>query len=339
MHFPRDRMLTLRVGQIQIWTHSTSNKIQTKNHLTVLSFPILKVSRTYWFFSQLMHKVKPHIRSSSFAGVCNTWPHMGLIINQKHTYPGYTKIDWSIVFAHSSNILMLNLTFVYLCRHIINKWTKKPNKKTVGLNVRWTAALFSVTGHTLCQSPSVLLAKCPREWCFCSAQGPPSIVNKKNSFNISCLSHLQVIEFDDGSGSVLRIQPLRTPRDEAIYECVASNSVGETSATTRLTVLRGRSFSTNRKNKKNQTINMSLSSQLLQLTQVSQHLLVLCLSCPLFLFVSDSCTSQSNLIRDTGCTHVVYAKLIRFTPLTIKPNKFPFLSDLSHLHTDSWHNN
>lgn len=52
-----------------------------------------------------------------------------------------------------------------------------------------------------------------------------------------------MIEFDDGSGSVLRIQPLRTPRDEAIYECVASNSVGETSATTRLTVLRGRSCS------------------------------------------------------------------------------------------------
>lgn len=76
-----------------------------------------------------------------------------------------------------------------------------------------------------------------------SAEGPSPIVNKKISFNISCLSHLQVIEFDDGSGSVLRIQPLRTPRDEAIYECVASNSVGELSATTRLTVLRGRSFS------------------------------------------------------------------------------------------------
>lgn len=60
------------------------------------------------------------------------------------------------------------------------------------------------------------------------------------SHNILRLSYLQVIEFDDGSGSVLRIQPLRTPRDEAIYECVASNSVGEISATTRLTVLRGR---------------------------------------------------------------------------------------------------
>lgn len=100
-------------------------------------------------------------------------------------------------------------------------------------------------------SPSVLLAKRPQKsrclfvcssiCLFLSAEGPSPIVNKKISFNISCLSHLQVIEFDDGSGSVLRIQPLRTPRDEAIYECVASNSVGETSATTRLTVLRGRS--------------------------------------------------------------------------------------------------
>lgn len=48
-----------------------------------------------------------------------------------------------------------------------------------------------------------------------------------------------MIEFEDGSGSVLRVQPLRTPRDEAIYECVASNEFGDISASTRLTVLRG----------------------------------------------------------------------------------------------------
>ncbi|XP_037388496.1 protein tyrosine phosphatase receptor type Db isoform X13 [Pygocentrus nattereri] len=48
----------------------------------------------------------------------------------------------------------------------------------------------------------------------------------------------EVIEFEDGSGSVLRVQPLRTPRDEAVYECVASNEAGEISASTRLTVLR-----------------------------------------------------------------------------------------------------
>uniref|UniRef100_A0A671RCI5 protein-tyrosine-phosphatase n=1 Tax=Sinocyclocheilus anshuiensis TaxID=1608454 RepID=A0A671RCI5_9TELE len=48
----------------------------------------------------------------------------------------------------------------------------------------------------------------------------------------------EVIEFEDGSGSVLRVQPLRTPRDEAVYECVASNEAGEISAATRLSVLR-----------------------------------------------------------------------------------------------------
>ncbi|XP_048053477.1 protein tyrosine phosphatase receptor type Db isoform X4 [Megalobrama amblycephala] len=48
----------------------------------------------------------------------------------------------------------------------------------------------------------------------------------------------EVIEFEDGSGSVLRVQPLRTPRDEAIYECVASNDIGEITASTRLSVLR-----------------------------------------------------------------------------------------------------
>ncbi|XP_016121642.1 receptor-type tyrosine-protein phosphatase delta, partial [Sinocyclocheilus grahami] len=50
----------------------------------------------------------------------------------------------------------------------------------------------------------------------------------------------EVIESEDGSGSVLRVQPLRTPRDEAVYECVASNEAGEISASTRLSVLRGR---------------------------------------------------------------------------------------------------
>ncbi|XP_075307613.1 receptor-type tyrosine-protein phosphatase delta isoform X13 [Odontesthes bonariensis] len=74
---------------------------------------------------------------------------------------------------------------------------------------------------------------------ICQAAGDPrpKIVWNKKGKKVSN-QRFEVIEFDDGSGSVLRIQPLRTPRDEAIYECVASNSVGETSATTRLTVLR-----------------------------------------------------------------------------------------------------
>ncbi|XP_052315467.1 receptor-type tyrosine-protein phosphatase delta-like isoform X6 [Oncorhynchus clarkii lewisi] len=74
---------------------------------------------------------------------------------------------------------------------------------------------------------------------ICQATGDPrpKIVWNKKGKKVSN-QRFEVIEFDDGSGSVLRIQPLRTPRDEAIYECVASNTVGELSATTRLTVLR-----------------------------------------------------------------------------------------------------
>ncbi|XP_041117888.1 receptor-type tyrosine-protein phosphatase delta-like isoform X17 [Polyodon spathula] len=73
----------------------------------------------------------------------------------------------------------------------------------------------------------------------CQATGDPrpKIVWNKKGKKVSN-QRFEVIEFDDGSGSVLRIQPLRTPRDEAIYECVASNSVGEISSSTRLTVLR-----------------------------------------------------------------------------------------------------
>ena len=49
----------------------------------------------------------------------------------------------------------------------------------------------------------------------------------------------QVIEFDDGAGSVLRIQPLRAQRDEAIYECTATNSLGEINTSAKLSVLEG----------------------------------------------------------------------------------------------------
>uniref|UniRef100_A0A8C2HHM1 Receptor-type tyrosine-protein phosphatase S n=1 Tax=Cyprinus carpio TaxID=7962 RepID=A0A8C2HHM1_CYPCA len=110
----------------------------------------------------------------------------------------------------------------------------------------------SVTG--LCNLPSFCLSAPPKflrtpndqtgvqggvASFICQASGDPrpKIVWNKKGKRVSN-QRFEVIEFDDGSGSVLRIQPLRTPRDEAIYECVASNSVGETSATTRLTVLR-----------------------------------------------------------------------------------------------------
>ncbi len=57
-----------------------------------------------------------------------------------------------------------------------------------------------------------------------------------------CVFLSQVIEFDDGSGSVLRIQPLRTHRDEAIYECTATNGVGEINTSAKLTVLEGKTL-------------------------------------------------------------------------------------------------
>ncbi|XP_077428210.1 receptor-type tyrosine-protein phosphatase delta-like isoform X20 [Vanacampus margaritifer] len=73
----------------------------------------------------------------------------------------------------------------------------------------------------------------------CQAAGDPQpkIVWNKKGKKVSN-QRFEVIEFDDGSGSVLRIQPLRTPRDEAIYECHASSSAGELTASTRLSVLR-----------------------------------------------------------------------------------------------------
>nr|XP_057941510.1 receptor-type tyrosine-protein phosphatase delta-like isoform X13 [Doryrhamphus excisus] len=73
--------------------------------------------------------------------------------------------------------------------------------------------------------------------CQATGEPQPKIVWNKKGKKVSN-QRFEVIEFDDGSGSVLRIQPLRTPRDEAIYECHASNPAGEITASTRLSVLR-----------------------------------------------------------------------------------------------------
>ncbi|XP_037132911.1 receptor-type tyrosine-protein phosphatase F-like isoform X12 [Syngnathus acus] len=71
----------------------------------------------------------------------------------------------------------------------------------------------------------------------CQAVGEPKprITWMKKGKKVSS-QRFEVIEFDDGSGSVLRIQPLRTHRDEAIYECTAANSVGEINTSAKLTV-------------------------------------------------------------------------------------------------------
>uniref|UniRef100_A0A4W4ELS5 Receptor-type tyrosine-protein phosphatase F n=1 Tax=Electrophorus electricus TaxID=8005 RepID=A0A4W4ELS5_ELEEL len=72
----------------------------------------------------------------------------------------------------------------------------------------------------------------------CQAVGEPKprITWMKKGKKVSS-QRFEVIEFDEGSGSVLRIQPLRTHRDEAIYECTAANSVGEINTSAKLTVL------------------------------------------------------------------------------------------------------
>ncbi|KAK5869420.1 hypothetical protein PBY51_024137 [Eleginops maclovinus] len=77
----------------------------------------------------------------------------------------------------------------------------------------------------------------------CQAVGEPKprITWMKKGKKVSS-QRFEVIEFDDGSGSVLRIQPLRTHRDEAIYECTATNSVGEINTSAKLTVLEGKTF-------------------------------------------------------------------------------------------------
>ncbi|CAL8346458.1 unnamed protein product [Merluccius merluccius] len=72
--------------------------------------------------------------------------------------------------------------------------------------------------------------------CQASGDPKPRITWMKKGKKVSS-QRFEVIEFDDGSGSVLRIQPLRTHRDEAIYECTATNSAGEINTSAKLTVL------------------------------------------------------------------------------------------------------
>ncbi|XP_076847753.1 LOW QUALITY PROTEIN: receptor-type tyrosine-protein phosphatase S [Brachyhypopomus gauderio] len=73
----------------------------------------------------------------------------------------------------------------------------------------------------------------------CQATGDPKprvTWNKKGKRVNS--QRIETIEFDEGAGAVLRIQPLRAPRDENIYECVAENSEGEDIVQAKLTIIR-----------------------------------------------------------------------------------------------------
>ncbi|KAM9720212.1 receptor-type tyrosine-protein phosphatase F isoform 17-T18 [Menidia menidia] len=72
--------------------------------------------------------------------------------------------------------------------------------------------------------------------CQATGEPKPRITWMKKGKKVSS-QRFEVIEFDEGSGSVLRIQPLRIHRDEAIYECTATNSAGEINTSAKLTVL------------------------------------------------------------------------------------------------------
>ncbi|XP_061093978.1 receptor-type tyrosine-protein phosphatase S-like isoform X4 [Conger conger] len=73
----------------------------------------------------------------------------------------------------------------------------------------------------------------------CQATGDPKprvSWNKKGKKVNS--QRIETIEFDEGAGAVLRIQPLRAPRDENIYECVAENTEGEITVSAKLSIIR-----------------------------------------------------------------------------------------------------
>ncbi|KAL0966396.1 hypothetical protein UPYG_G00294820 [Umbra pygmaea] len=73
----------------------------------------------------------------------------------------------------------------------------------------------------------------------CQASGDPKpIVNWNKKGKKVNSQRIETIEFDDGAGAVLRIQPLRAPRDENTYECVAHNSEGEVATTANLAIIR-----------------------------------------------------------------------------------------------------
>ncbi|XP_050960727.1 receptor-type tyrosine-protein phosphatase S-like [Labeo rohita] len=72
----------------------------------------------------------------------------------------------------------------------------------------------------------------------CQATGDPKprvTWNKKGKRITS--QRIDTIEFDEGAGLVLRIQTLKAPQDESIYECVAENSEGEISVQAKLSIL------------------------------------------------------------------------------------------------------
>uniref|UniRef100_H2LR38 protein-tyrosine-phosphatase n=1 Tax=Oryzias latipes TaxID=8090 RepID=H2LR38_ORYLA len=73
--------------------------------------------------------------------------------------------------------------------------------------------------------------------CHATGDPKPKVSWSKKGKKVNS-QRIETIEFDEGAGAVLRIQPLRAPRDENIYECVAENSEGEISVNARLAIIR-----------------------------------------------------------------------------------------------------
>ncbi|XP_042564818.1 receptor-type tyrosine-protein phosphatase S isoform X2 [Clupea harengus] len=73
--------------------------------------------------------------------------------------------------------------------------------------------------------------------CQASGDPKPKVTWNKKGKRVNS-PRVESIDFDEGAGAVLRIQPLRAPRDENIYECVAENTVGEITTTAKLSIIR-----------------------------------------------------------------------------------------------------
>lgn len=81
---------------------------------------------------------------------------------------------------------------------------------------------------------------------YCEAKGDPqpSITWRKNGKRISPTQSRYTIT-DLNGASMLRIEPLRSGRDEAPYECAAENNVGSDKAEAVLAVYEGKWYTYN----------------------------------------------------------------------------------------------
>ncbi|KAF6202866.1 hypothetical protein GE061_003271 [Apolygus lucorum] len=124
---------------------------------------------------------------------------------------GVYKTDFLFI-AGSTNSLTLTDTFIQFLSHP-PKITERPRNQAVRAGV---IAAF-----------------------FCEAKGDPlpTIAWRKNGKKVSTTQSRYLVQEYPGGGSMLRIEPVRSGRDDATYECVAENGVGDAvSAEATLTV-------------------------------------------------------------------------------------------------------